>query len=240
MELSDARKYRKFTARQKTEIVLASLRGHKTMAELCREHDIADSLLRKWREQFLAAGAERLRQGKAERTEVDELRAPALSKLAARTGTQDDGGRGRGGTLAGMGVRDARRPFPRARRCRAVGSEWWRASLASAARRSTGGPRRPPAGQRRPLDETDRGGAGGRARANPTDGTRMVAALAGRELVLTDQPEHTHSIIRFPGSSGAAARRRSSPRRARSPTPPARRPAARAGGRGSRRRRAAP
>jgi transposase len=65
--------YRKFTAQQKTEIVLASLRGPKTMAELCREHDIADSLLRKWREQFLAAGAERL-QGKTERTETDELR----------------------------------------------------------------------------------------------------------------------------------------------------------------------
>ena len=71
--MGDTRKYRKFTAQQKTEIVLASLRGPKSMAELCREHEIADSLLRKWREQFLAAGAERL-QGKAERTEADELR----------------------------------------------------------------------------------------------------------------------------------------------------------------------
>jgi len=71
--LSDTRKYRKFTAQQKTEIVLASLRGSKSLADLCREHEIADSLLRKWREQFLAAGAERL-QGKAERTEADELR----------------------------------------------------------------------------------------------------------------------------------------------------------------------
>jgi len=71
--VSESRKYRKFTAQQKTEIVLASLRGPKTMTELCREHDIADSLLRKWREQFLAAGAERL-QGKTERTESDELR----------------------------------------------------------------------------------------------------------------------------------------------------------------------
>lgn len=71
--MSESRKYRKFTAQQKTEIVLASLRGPKTMTELCREHEIADSLLRKWREQFLAAGAERL-QGKAERTQVDELR----------------------------------------------------------------------------------------------------------------------------------------------------------------------
>ena len=71
--MSDTRKYWKFTAQQKTEIVLASLRGPKSMAELCREHEIAESLLRKWREQFLAVGAERL-QGKTERTEADELR----------------------------------------------------------------------------------------------------------------------------------------------------------------------
>ena len=71
--MSDTRKYRKFSAQQETEIVLASLRGPKSMAELCREHEIADSLLRKWREQFLAAGAERL-QGKTERSEADELR----------------------------------------------------------------------------------------------------------------------------------------------------------------------
>ena len=71
--MSDSRKYRKFTAQQKTELVLASLRGPKTITELCREHEISDSRLRKWREQFLAAGAERL-QGKSERTEADELR----------------------------------------------------------------------------------------------------------------------------------------------------------------------
>lgn len=82
--LSETKRYRKFTAQQKTEIVLASLRGNKTMAELCREHEIADSLLRKWREQFLAAGAERL-SGKAERTEVDELRS-RVSKLERALG----------------------------------------------------------------------------------------------------------------------------------------------------------
>ncbi len=42
-------------------------------------------------------------------------------------------------------------------------------------------PRRPPVGQRRPLDETDEVVLAV-ARENPTDGTRMVAALAGREL----------------------------------------------------------
>jgi transposase len=71
--VGESRSYRKFSAQQKTELVLASLRGPKTIAQLCREHDISESLLRKWREQFLAAGAERL-SGKAERTEADELR----------------------------------------------------------------------------------------------------------------------------------------------------------------------
>lgn len=42
-------------------------------------------------------------------------------------------------------------------------------------------PRRPPRGQRRPLDVVDRAVLDV-ARENPTDGTRMVAALAARQL----------------------------------------------------------
>lgn len=48
--MSENRRYRKFSAQQKTELVLASLRGPKVITELCREHDISDSLLGKWRE----------------------------------------------------------------------------------------------------------------------------------------------------------------------------------------------
>ena len=75
--MGENRRYRKFTAQQKTKLVLALLRGSKTITELCREHDISDRVLRKWREQFLAAGAERL-SGKAQRTETDELRRQVL------------------------------------------------------------------------------------------------------------------------------------------------------------------
>ncbi len=72
--MGESRKqYRKFTSQQKTELVLASLRGPKSISQLCREHEISETLLRRWREQFLTAGAERL-AGKAERTEADELR----------------------------------------------------------------------------------------------------------------------------------------------------------------------
>ena len=82
--MGESRSYRKFSAQQKTELVLASLRGPKTIAQLCREHEIADSLLRKWREQFLVAGAERL-QGKTERSEADELRRQ-ISRLERALG----------------------------------------------------------------------------------------------------------------------------------------------------------
>jgi putative transposase len=80
-------------------------------------------------------------------------------------------------------------------------------------------PRRPPTGQRRPLDQADRVVLAV-ARSNPTDGTRMVAALAGRELggqvnrkrVQRLMREHrllqrrrTEARRRRPGSSASSA-----------------------------------
>lgn len=60
------------------------MRGPKSIGELCREHEISESLLRKWRDQFLAAGAERL-SGTTERTGTDELRRQ-LSRLERALG----------------------------------------------------------------------------------------------------------------------------------------------------------
>jgi transposase len=71
--MSEARKYRKFTASQKLELVLASLRGDRSVAEICREHAISETLLRRWREQLLDAGVERL-AGAQERSAQAELR----------------------------------------------------------------------------------------------------------------------------------------------------------------------
>jgi transposase len=61
--LSDKRKYRKFTVQQKAELVLASFRGHRSIAEICREHDISETLLRRWRDQMIEAGMERFAVG---------------------------------------------------------------------------------------------------------------------------------------------------------------------------------
>src|SRR3954454_13534581 len=93
--------------------------------------------------------------------------------------SQHDGGRGRGGTVAGLGVsvRVARsRELVAQGRPAAVVARVARISRQAIYRR----PGRPPKGQRRALDATDRIVLDV-ARSNPTDGTRMVAALAARQ-----------------------------------------------------------
>ena len=42
--MAEQRKYRKFTAKQKAEIVLAGLRGEVSIKEVCRQHEIAETL----------------------------------------------------------------------------------------------------------------------------------------------------------------------------------------------------
>lgn len=69
--LSETKKYRKFTAQQKLELVLASLRGQMSMAEICREHEISETLLRRWRDQLLEAGAQRFAGSQEQAWEKD-------------------------------------------------------------------------------------------------------------------------------------------------------------------------
>ena len=71
--MGETRKYRKFTAQQKLELVTASLRGERTIAQLCREHEISESLLRRWRDVALEAAGERL-AGAQERSVRGEQR----------------------------------------------------------------------------------------------------------------------------------------------------------------------
>ena len=73
MGLSEQRKYRSWTAQQKIEIVLAGLRGDRTVKEVCREHEIAETLYYSWRDKLLEGGREAL-AGKDERNGEKELR----------------------------------------------------------------------------------------------------------------------------------------------------------------------
>jgi transposase len=71
--LSEQRRYRSWTARQKIEIVLAGLRGDRSVKEVCREHAISETLYYSWREKLLEGGREAL-AGKEERQGERELR----------------------------------------------------------------------------------------------------------------------------------------------------------------------
>jgi transposase len=71
--LSEQRKYRSWTAKQKLEIVLAGMRGDRPAREVCREHGISETLYYTWREKLFEGGLAAL-AGKEERGDLKELR----------------------------------------------------------------------------------------------------------------------------------------------------------------------
>lgn len=71
--MSEQRKYRTFTVQQKIEIVLAGLRGDRSIKEVCREHEIAETLYYNWREKLLEGGKSAL-AGREERSGEKELK----------------------------------------------------------------------------------------------------------------------------------------------------------------------
>ena len=71
--MSEQRKYRNWTAQQKLEIVLAGMRGDRSVRDVCREHAISETLYYGWRDKILEAGREAL-AGKEERSGERELK----------------------------------------------------------------------------------------------------------------------------------------------------------------------
>ena len=75
--MSDKRKYRQFTPDQKAEIVLAGLRGDRSVREVCREHEVSEALYYQWRDRLLEGGRAALaapRDKTPERAEIAELK----------------------------------------------------------------------------------------------------------------------------------------------------------------------
>lgn len=62
------KKRRKFTARQRVQIVLEGLQGDTSVAEVCRRHEISSTLYYRWRDQ-LFENADRLFEKKGKRSE---------------------------------------------------------------------------------------------------------------------------------------------------------------------------
>jgi len=62
LRVPDLKPIARFRAKQKLEIVVASLRD-RSIVELCREHEIAESLLREWLRAGVEGGAGAIRVG---------------------------------------------------------------------------------------------------------------------------------------------------------------------------------
>ena len=71
--MAEQRKYRTFSAQRKIEIVLAGVRGDRSIKEVCRDHEIAETLYYSWRDKLLEGGRAAL-AGKEERSGEKELK----------------------------------------------------------------------------------------------------------------------------------------------------------------------
>ena len=78
-------KLRKWSSEEKMAIVLEGLRGQKSVAEICREHQISQALYYRWRDRFLEAGQRGLSNGGSEdETKALQAQIEKLEKIIGR------------------------------------------------------------------------------------------------------------------------------------------------------------
>ena len=77
------RKRRTFSAEFKFETVIEVLRGEKSAAQICRERDISENLLSRWKQEFVERGVE-IFQKADKRHDDAEQRIAALERLVGR------------------------------------------------------------------------------------------------------------------------------------------------------------
>lgn len=64
---------RKFTAEFKSGVVLQVLTGERTVAEMCREHDLTAQMVSDWKAQFLAGAAQIFENGSSSSEEAARI-----------------------------------------------------------------------------------------------------------------------------------------------------------------------
>ena len=72
--MSEKKQRRSWTPDEKAEIVLAGLRGDRTVREVCREHQITETQFYKWRDRLLEGGKAALRRPNEKRPEDSEIK----------------------------------------------------------------------------------------------------------------------------------------------------------------------
>lgn len=98
-------KRRKFTPQFKSQVVLQLLSGERSLAELCREHQITSPMIGTWKQQFLAAATQAFESpatNNAEQERIAELermvgKLTMELEIAKKASSLLDGLRGRNG-----------------------------------------------------------------------------------------------------------------------------------------------
>ncbi|NHC16089.1 transposase [Motilibacter deserti] len=210
--MREKRKYRVFTPEQKAEIVLAGLRGDRSVRDVCREYEIVETLYYQWRDRLLEGGKNAL----ATPREKPSPEAQELAELKKKVG-QLERALGRktyeleiAGELSRDWEETSASPGP---------AHSWPRATASAVVARVAKVSRQALYRRCGRRPTTAGPSVGRpgdeaivqvAKANPVDGTRMVAALASREL---GKPVNRKRVQRVMRAHGLLQRSRNGERR---------------------------
>jgi transposase len=75
---------RKFSAEFKAKVVLELLRGEKGLLEASREYKIKDTVLSRWKQEFLERAPDVFRQGEGEGQRQEQERIAELERLVGR------------------------------------------------------------------------------------------------------------------------------------------------------------
>jgi transposase len=75
-------KYRSYDPDFKVKVVLETLKGEKTQAQICREYGVAEDLVSRWRQMFLERAADLF--GSQPRQSEEQIRIAELERLVGQ------------------------------------------------------------------------------------------------------------------------------------------------------------
>jgi transposase-like protein len=84
------KKRRTYDANFKLDTVMEGVRGEKSIAQICREKGIKDSLYYKWRDQFLARAPEIFEDQRSSQKAADEDRIAELERMVGKLALENE------------------------------------------------------------------------------------------------------------------------------------------------------
>ncbi len=103
-----SKKRRKFRAEFKFETVIEGVRGEKSVAQICRERNIAESLLYKWRDAFFERAPDIFADQRSTQADGRSERMAELERLAGKQALEIEILKKAGSWLGSVGERNGR------------------------------------------------------------------------------------------------------------------------------------